>query len=51
MRGPRGESRLADITGCAVKVARLATGEVEDTRLKQLAKSIAMTSKERLGKK
>ena len=38
MRGPRGESRPADVVGCAVKVAKIATGEVEDTRLKQPAK-------------
>ena len=29
-RGPRGEKRPADVVGCAVKVARIATGEVEE---------------------
>ncbi len=38
MRGPRGETRPTDRIGCAIKVARIATGEVEDTRLKQPAK-------------
>ncbi len=31
-RGPRGESRPADVIGCAVAVARIATGEAEDDR-------------------
>lgn len=31
-RGPRGERRPADVVGCAVKVARVATGEIEDER-------------------
>ena len=31
-RGPRGEKRPADVVGNAVKVARIATGEVEDER-------------------
>lgn len=29
--GPRGEKRPADAIGCAVMVARLATGEIEET--------------------
>lgn len=29
-RGPRGEQRPADVIGTAVKVARIATGEVEE---------------------
>ena len=28
--GPNGETRLGDVIGCAVKVARIATGEIED---------------------
>jgi hypothetical protein len=32
-RGPRGESRPADLIGCAVNVARIATGEAEDDRI------------------
>ncbi len=31
-KGPRGESRPADVIGAAVKVMRIATGEEEDER-------------------
>jgi hypothetical protein len=31
-KGPRGEKRPADVIGGAVKVARIATGEIEDDR-------------------
>ena len=31
-KGPRGEKRPADVVGNAVKVARIATGEIEDER-------------------
>lgn len=31
-KGPRGEHRPADLVGCAVAVARIATGETEDDR-------------------
>lgn len=37
-KGPRGERRPADVIGCAVTVAKIATGEIEDTRLTQPAK-------------
>lgn len=30
-RGPRGEQRPADSIGCAVKVAQIATGELEES--------------------
>ena len=30
-RGPKGEKRPADVVGAAVMVARIATGEIEDT--------------------
>ena len=30
-KGPRGEKRPADVVGAAIMVARIATGEVEDT--------------------
>lgn len=30
-RGPRGEHRPADLIGCAVTVARIATGETGDS--------------------
>lgn len=29
-RGPKGERRLADAIGCAVVVAKIATGEITD---------------------
>ena len=29
-KGPKGEKRPADVVGAAVKVAKIATGEVED---------------------
>ena len=29
-RGPKGETRPADTNACAVMVAKIATGEVED---------------------
>ena len=31
-KGPRGEKRPADVIGAAVKVMRIATGEIEDER-------------------
>ncbi|GGG90651.1 hypothetical protein GCM10007420_02260 [Glycocaulis albus] len=31
-KGPNGERRPADTNACAVMVAKIATGEVEDTR-------------------
>ncbi len=37
-RGPKGERRPADVIGNAVLIARIATGEAEDTKLKQPAK-------------
>ncbi len=36
--GPHGQKRPADVIGCTVAVARIATGEDEDTRLDQPAK-------------
>ncbi len=33
-KGPRGEKRPADVVGCAVAVAKVATGEIEDGRYK-----------------
>ena len=38
-RGPNGERRPADTVGCAVTVARIATGEDEETAHKQPAKA------------
>ena len=37
-RGPQGQKRPADAIGNAVMVARIATGEIEATTLKQPAK-------------
>ncbi len=37
-KGPRGETRPADVIGTAVMVAKIATGEIEDTRYEQPAK-------------
>lgn len=34
-KGPRGEQRPADVIGCAVHVAKIATGDIEDTMYKQ----------------
>ncbi len=33
-KGPKGERRPADVIGCAVMVAKIATGETEDTKSK-----------------
>lgn len=33
-KGPEGQKRPADVIGCAVQVAKIATGEAEDTKLK-----------------
>jgi len=32
-RGPKGEKRPADVIGAAIRVAKIATGELEDERL------------------
>lgn len=37
-KGPNGQTRPADVIGNAVHIARIATGEVADTELKQPAK-------------
>ena len=37
-RGPQGQKRPADVIGNAVHIAKIATGEIEDSRLKQPAK-------------
>ena len=34
-KGPQGQKRPADAVGCAVQVARIATGEEKDTPSKQ----------------
>jgi hypothetical protein len=45
-RGPKGEKRPADVIGAAIAVARIATGEAEDT---QPAKDPAAVARGRLG--
>ncbi len=40
-QGPNGQKRPADVIGNAVHIARIATGEVEDTKLKQPAKRVS----------
>ena len=35
-KGPNGEMRPANVTDCAVHVARIATGEIEDTTKKRV---------------
>lgn len=32
LKGPKGEKRPADVIGAAVMVAKIATGEIEDTK-------------------
>lgn len=34
-KGPNGEKRPGDVVSCAVEVAKIATGEIKDTRYKQ----------------
>jgi hypothetical protein len=34
-KGPRGQKRPADVVGCAVKVAKIATGETKDEFIKK----------------
>ena len=34
-RGPNGEKRPADVVGCAVKVAKIATGELDEIPVKK----------------
>lgn len=36
--GPQGQKRPADLVGCAVHVARIATGEIEETPPKRADK-------------
>lgn len=38
-RGPKGEKRPADVIGAAVMVAKIATGELEDTRSRAPARA------------
>jgi hypothetical protein len=38
-RGPKGERRPADVIGTAIMVAKIATGEIEDTKGKALGRA------------
>ena len=38
-KGPQGQKRPADVIGAAIRVARIATGEEEETPAKDLQKS------------
>ncbi len=38
-KGPQGQQRPADVIGNAVLIAKIATGEIEDTGYKQPAKA------------
>lgn len=40
-KGPRGEKRPADSIGRAVKIAQIATGEIEDERDEELSSAAA----------
>lgn len=40
-KGPRGEKRPADAIGRAVKIAKIATGEIEDERDEELSSAAA----------
>lgn len=40
-KGPRGEKRPADAIGRAVKIAKIATGEIEDEREEGLSSAAA----------
>ena len=37
--GPKGQNRLADIIGNAIKIAQIATGEVDDAVVDDVAKT------------
>jgi hypothetical protein len=38
-KGPQGQKRPADVIGNAVHIAKIATGEIEETEYKQPAKA------------
>ena len=40
-KGPRGERRPADAIGRAIKIAKIATGEIEDERDEKLSSAAA----------
>jgi hypothetical protein len=47
-RGPKGEKRPADVIGAAIMVAKIATGEIDDTKAEK-PKNAAAVALGRLG--
>lgn len=43
-KGPKGEKRPADVIGSAIMIARIATGEIEETPVKEDAKESAVAT-------
>jgi hypothetical protein len=42
-KGPKGQKRPADVIGCAIKVAKIATGEIaEDTTKKEYTRKAGL---------
>lgn len=35
-KGPQGQERPIDVIGCEVKIAKITTGEAEDTKIEQI---------------
>jgi hypothetical protein len=50
-RGPKGEKRPADVIGAAVMIGRIATGEIEDTKIESVRDSAAVSLGRRGGLK
>jgi hypothetical protein len=48
-KGPKGEKRPADAIGAAIKVAKIATGEIEDKPDEKPAKNAAAAELGRMG--
>jgi hypothetical protein len=50
-RGPKGEKRPADVIGNAVRVMRIATGEIDETATTEDGKNAAAVALGRMGGK
>jgi hypothetical protein len=50
-RGPKGEKRPADVIGNAVRVMRIATGEIDETAVTDDGKNAAAVALGRMGGK
>jgi len=50
-KGPKGEKRPGDVVGTAVKVAQIATGEIEEDKPEESSKNKAAQELGRLGGK